>query len=303
MICSGRVHTPLHRHFSRLRSPAGPNAPHLQNKNGIGYFEHTARVTGDQQITLPFTSGQLDDVLKSLTVLDLNGGRIAGITYNSSAPTDRQLAELHLPADDKPTLVAFLSALRGARLEVRGGAAPVTGRLLGIERKTRTGGGATLEVDYLSLLTDSGEIRTAEISPAFSVRLLDPALAAKLARYLDLTVTAREPDTRRMTISTLGTGDRSLFLSYVTELPVWKSTYRIVLPSKSGELPLLQGWAIVDNPTAQDWENVRISLVAGAPQSFIQNLSQPFYTRRPVVALPESAALTPQTLQSTLSGG
>lgn len=40
---------------------------------------------------------------------------------------------------------------------------------------------------------------------------------------------------------------------------------------------------------------MELSLVAGAPQSFVQNISQPYYVRRPEVALPESAQLTPQT--------
>ena len=77
--------------------------------------------------------------------------------------------------------------------------------------------------------------------------------------------------------------------SYISEVPVWKTTYRIVLPSKNESEPLLQGWAIVDNTVGEDWSNVELSLVAGAPQSFIQQLSQPYYARRPVVPLPQNA--------------
>lgn len=92
-------------------------------------------------------------------------------------------------------------------------------------------------------------------------------------------------------------------MSYISEVPVWKSTYRIILPSKSGQNPLLQGWAIVDNTTGEDWEKVQLSLMAGAPQSFIQNLSQPYFSRRPVVGLPESFNAMPQTFESTLIPG
>jgi len=81
---------------------------------------------------------------------------------------------------------------------------------------------------------------------------------------------------------------------------VWKSTYRIILPQKAGEKPLFQGWAIVDNTIGEDWKDVQLSLIAGAPQSFIQDISQPLYARRPVVALPQSAILTPQTHEATL---
>ena len=272
-------------------------------KNGVGYFEHLGRVRDNQEVTVSFTSGQLNDVLKSLTVLDLNGGRITGVAYGSAAPVERQLSDLRIPTGDKTSLVEFLGALRGARLEVRNGSTVITGRLLSVERKTRISGGSTLEIDYLSLITDAGELHTTEISPAFSVRLLERSLAGQVERFLDLVSLAREPDTRKMVISTAGSGERNLFVSYISEAPVWKTTYRIVIGSKAGAKPLLQGWAIVDNTVGQDWENVDLSLVAGAPQSFIQNLSQPYYTQRPVIPLPEAVSTAPQTYESTLIPG
>jgi hypothetical protein len=271
-------------------------------KNGVGYFEHIGKVTGKQNVSIPFTSGQLNDVLKSLTVLDLDGGRITGVEYGSSAPLDRQLGDLRLPFDEKTTLTDFLNSLRGARLEIRNGNTVATGRLLSVERKTRMGGGATLEVDYVSLITDTGELKTTEVSPGFSVKLLDKGLAGKVDRVLDVISAGREADVRRMVVSTEGTGERSIFVSYISEVPVWKSTYRIVLP-KGGKQPLLQGWAIVDNTVGQDWDNVQLSLVAGAPQSFVQNLSQPYYTRRPVVPMPQDVMAAPQTYQATLIPG
>src|SRR6267154_4030501 len=104
-------------------------------KNGVGYFEHTGRVHGDQELRIEFTSSQLNDVLKSLTVLDLNGGRITGVGYNSVAPLSEQLKSLRLPLDETTTLESFLSALRGARIQVRNGAAVTSGRLLSVEQK------------------------------------------------------------------------------------------------------------------------------------------------------------------------
>jgi hypothetical protein len=103
-----------------------------------------------------------------------------------------------------------------------------------------------------------------------------------------------------MSFTASGSGDRDIFVSYISEVPVWKSTYRILLPEKPNEKPLLQGWAIVDNTIGEDWKDVQLSLVAGAPQSFIQDISQPFYARRPVVPLPESVMLTPQSHEATL---
>jgi hypothetical protein len=271
-------------------------------KNGVGYFEHVGQVRGNQDVAIPFTSGQLNDVLKSLTVLDQGGGRITGVAYGSSAPMDRQLGDLRLPIGERSSLTEFLGALRGARLEIKSGTTTLSGRLLSIEHKTRISGNVSLDIDYVSLIGDNGEVRTADLAPGFSVRLLDSALPARLERYLDIVSSGREPDLRRMIISTEGSGDRGIFVSYISEVPVWKSTYRIVL-GKGSRAPLLQGWAIVDNTVGQDWENVQLSLVAGAPQSFVQNLSQPYYSRRPEIGMPESASISPQTYQATLTPG
>jgi hypothetical protein len=269
-------------------------------KNGVGYFEHVGQIRGNQEVAIPFTSGQLNDVLKSLTVLDLGGGRITGVAYGSSAPAERQLGDLRLPVSERGSLTEFLGALRGARVEIKGGSTTLTGRLLGVERKARVAAGITVEAEYASVLTEHGELKTAELTPGFSVRLLDSGLPGRIDRYLDIVSAGREADVRRMVVSTEGAGDRNLFVSYISEVPVWKSTYRIVVGKGR---PLLQGWAIVDNTVGQDWENVQLSLVAGAPQSFVQNLSQPYYARRPEVGMPQSVSLAPQTYQATLIDG
>src|SRR5947199_8938646 len=139
-----------------------------------------------------------------------------------------------------------------------------------------------------------------ELGPGVSVRLAHHELNDEVGRYLNLVESSRARDLRRMTVSATGNGDRDIFVSYISEVPVWKSTYRIILPEKSNEKPLLQGWAIVDNTIGEDWKDVQLSLIAGAPQSFIQDISQPLYARRPVVALPQSAMLTPQTHEATM---
>jgi len=270
-------------------------------KNGVGYFEHLGRVHSSQDVHVDFTSAQLNDVLKSLTVLDLSGGKITGVGYNSEAPLARRLATLRLALGEKPTTAEFLSALRGARLEVRGGNNPaMTGKLLSVERKTQNGSNWTVETDEISLITDGGEIRSVDINPITSVRIAEKDLQVEVGKYLGLIASSRDQDVRRMTISTTGAGERNLYVSYISEVPIWKTTYRIVLPSKPEKNPLLQGWAIVDNTIGEDWNEVELSLVAGAPHSFIQELSQPYYGRRPVVPLPESVQLTPQTHAATL---
>jgi len=273
-------------------------------KNGVGYFEHRARARGSQELEIDFTTGQLNDVLKSLTVVDLGGGHISDIRYNSIAPLEERLRTLRLPFGEQISRMDFLSALRGARVEVADKGESRTGRLLTVEQEDRTtDSGTTYHAVLFSIVTDSGEMKNFELSPAVSVRLADRDLSEEVGRYLNLVGSSRAPDLRRMTVATTGDGERDIFVSYISEVPVWKSTYRIILPEKPGDQPLLEGWAIVDNTIGEDWKDVGLSLVAGAPQSFIQNISQPLYSRRPEVALPPSAMLTPQTHEATMSEG
>ncbi|HYN06425.1 MAG TPA: carboxypeptidase regulatory-like domain-containing protein [Vicinamibacterales bacterium] len=271
-------------------------------KSGVGYFEHLGKVRGNQQVTIDFTSGQLDDVLKSLTTLDLDGGRVAGVSYNSDASLDRRLSALRLPLGEQTTRAQFLSALRGARLEVRTPTARFVGRLLSVERFERRSNGDVTTVDAVALVSDAGDIQTIPLDPGVSVRIAETDLNQEVSRYLTAVASVRDQDLRRLTIATTGTGERDLFVSYVSEVPVWKATYRLVLPSSTEtRKPLLQGWAIVDNTVGEDWENVELSLVAGAPQSFIQQISRPYYMQRPVVPLPQRALMSPQTHQSALA--
>lgn len=275
-------------------------------KNGVGYFEHDGRVHGNQSVTIAFTTAQLNDVLKSLTAIDLNGGRITDVSYNSTAPLDQRLSTLQLPIGEKTTTAEFLDALRGARVEVHSGSESAVGRLLSVETVTASEKeddektSQTRTHTELSVITDSGDLRTFRLTPATSVHLLEHDLNEEVSRYLSLIASSRAADVRRMTISAEGSGDRELSVSYISEVPVWKSTYRIVLPSDARQKPLLQGWAVVDNTVGEDWDNVELSLIAGAPQSFVQEISQPYYARRPVVGLPELAMLTPQTHEQTL---
>jgi hypothetical protein len=153
----------------------------------------------------------------------------------------------------------------------------------------------TIEKFYLSIIASSGAVRVIELTPALSVRPLDANLQGQLDRYLELLSTTHSTGLRHLTLDALGVGQRELRVSYISEVPVWKSTYRMVFPRTSTGSAIVQGWAVVDNTVGADWDNVQLSLVAGAPQSFIQPLSQPIYTRRPEIPIATEEQTTPQT--------
>src|SRR5215216_2512748 len=224
-------------------------------KSGVGFFEHLGNVTGSGEIAIQFTSGQLNDALKSLTALDLDRGAISAISYNSVAPIEQQLAALRLPLGTNPSSLGLYEALRGTRVEVRSRAGTMVGRILSVERHDRTGtGGASEPVDVLTVVADDGAVRSVTPGPDVTVRIDERDVRGDLGRYLSVIASGRGQDVRRMVISTSGTGTRRVLVSYISEVPVWKSTYRLVLPDGADQ-PLLQGWAIVDNTVGEDWAN------------------------------------------------
>ena len=145
-------------------------------KNGVGYFEHAGTVNGDQRVAIDFTSSQLNDVLQSLTALDSKGGKVSAVSYNSTTPIEQQLNSLSLGLKDSPDTLDVYHAIRGQRVEVTGTGAPLLGRLVNIEHRKETDkNGATSEDHYfLIVATDTGALRTAEITDAVSVRMVDP---------------------------------------------------------------------------------------------------------------------------------
>ena len=272
-------------------------------KTGIGYFEHLATVTGNQSLAVQFTGDQLDDVLKSLTAVDLGDGRITGISYDSPTPTARRLQALRVPLAQNANTRQVLDALRGSRVEVRRAGAVVTGRLLNVERRVRQVEQHVVEQDEVTVVTDAGEIVTVDLDSATRVRVVDADLRQDVGRYLDIASSHGDRSPRRVVLSTVGNGQRQVLVSYVGEAAVWKTTYRLVFPSAGNGRPLLQGWAVVDNLSAADWDGVELSLVAGAPQAYRQPLSTPLFAVRPLVPLAASSNLVPQTHDAALMRG
>ena len=279
-------------------------------KNGVGFFEHAGRVTGDQAVSIDLTTAQLNDVLQSLTAIDLNGGHITGANYNSTTPLVQQLRALRLSLGEEPSQQALYDGLRGARAEVTGSGAPFEGRILSLEARTSPAGAdenkPATERLYLTLVSDAGGVRTLELTSATTVRLLDTPLRTDLNSYLTVLAGNRSEGVRHLTLTDRGTGTRDLRVSFLSEVPIWKSTYRILFTDPVGSSPAnaqtatLQGLSVIDNTTGEDWNNVQLSLIAGSPQSFIQPLAQPIYSRRPEIPIAQDAQLTPQTHDSAV---
>lgn len=267
--------------------------------SGVGYFEHFGKVQGEGVTELRFDQKQLNDILKSLVLQDLDGGMVSALQYPSSNPLEKTLSSFQVDLSSNPSLASLLQQLRGTQVSMELAGEKYQGTILGVEeRKTSEKKEAEpITVWYVNLL-DGASIRQIELSRVTRFELKDPELQNELTKALQAIARSRNQDKKSVTIRFSGQGERRIRLGYVVESPVWKTSYRLVLTDDAN---LLQGWAIVENQTDNDWNNVQLSLVSGQPISFVMNLYQPLYVRRPEVKLELYESLRPQTYEGGLS--
>jgi hypothetical protein len=260
-------------------------------KHGVGFFEREGNVAAGEEVRLEFRNADMNDILKSLTVTDGAGGQVTGIRYDSNATLEQRLEKYPFKIGDNEPLSAFLDTLKGASLEVRAGERTTRGVILGARRITAGSDAAKHEVsEQITLLVDSGEVTNYDLGALSSLRLLDPRLQGQLKEYLETVAQAKARDKRSVYIDSAKAGKRDLRLSYITPVAIWKSSYRLNLQASD---TTLEGWAIVDNTTDEDWNGVRLAVVSGRPISFISLLDTPRYGNRQVAELPEDRAAGP----------
>lgn len=257
--------------------------------SGVGYFEHFGTVTGNRVAELRFRTEQINDILKSLVLQDLDGGRVAAVNYASQEPLDRKLRSFQVDVSGNPALAELLGQLRGARVRLVIDDREVIGTILGVEPKQVGQGQAVVQRHVISVLS-GGTIRTAVIEDLREVTLLDERLQDELVRALEALAGARDQERKSVELRFVGEGERRVRVGYVVETPVWKTSYRLLLSDK----PSIQGWAVVENQTDSDWRDVQLSLVSGRPISFVQDLYTPLFVPRPVVVPELFAGLRPQ---------
>lgn len=261
-------------------------------RSGVGYFEHRGTVTGTQRSRLSFEAEQINDILKSMVLLDLSGGRIDSVSYGSKEPLERRLRSFGVDISGAPTIADLFVQLRGASIQATTPDGPVSGTILGVETRTvvETRGqepGTPVPTAFVNLVTGAG-VRPISIPSISAFELSDPALREDLSRALAALAEHRDSRMRSVELSFAGPdgAPRDVVVAYVHETPVWKTSYRLVLPEEEEGKPRLQGWAIVENTTDHDWTDVRLSLASGRPVSFVMDLFEPIFAPRQQVAVP-----------------
>jgi hypothetical protein len=276
--------------------------------NGVAYIERRGTVTGHAEINLSFKQSQVDDVLKSMVVLDLGQGRIGAVSYNSSAPPSARLADIPFsiePGTDggmQGGLAGVLRQLQGAKVVVSTATRTAAGSILTVEEhKQQFERDQTVAVKHALVITsDTGELISFDLAEVRSIRLTDEGAKRDISEFAHASASARRRDAKTIVVTSDGNGSREMLVSYIIAAPIWKTTYRVVLDAQNK--PFFQGWAIVDNVSDEDWNSVSLSLISGSPVSFIQPIQKPLYRYRPVVPMPDDLNIDPQVYEDGEGG-
>jgi len=256
-------------------------------KHGMGYLERRGKVTGDATVSFSFRADQMKDLLTSFYAVDLGGGTITSVRYDTAEPLARRLQEILIKVPESAALSQFLPQLKGARISAKVSGEDFAGRVLGLEPFTESSDGKIVRQGHrLVILTDGGAMRSADLAGIAELAILDEGLRADVVRLLDLALEGRRADAKRLAVTASGKGERELRVGYLVEMPVWKCSYRLILDPEDKEKALLQGWAQAENTSGEDWENIAVSFVAGNPLSFSMDMYTPLFVPRPTVPVP-----------------
>jgi hypothetical protein len=278
-------------------SAALPLSQVILFNNGIGYFQREGEIDGTARVDLSFPATDVNDLIKSLVLQDAHKGTISAISYDGQEPIERALQSFSLDLALNPTFGQLLNQARGEKVEVTlqagGATSSVTGTVLGMQSEP---GPNQKEEHQLNLLCADG-MRHVPLAQVQRVRFLNPALDTELRRALEVLAGSHNSQRRTVSLHVKGEGKRMVKLGYVVENPIWKATYRLLLGTKGQ--PTLQGWAVVENTSDEDWKDVRMALISGRPFTFQMDLYQPLFVPRPTVEPEMFASLRPPLYQST----
>lgn len=249
------------------------------SSGGIAQVQRVVEVQDDGFVRIDIPLEQVNDVLKSLLVSD-GGATLDAITLDGLSPVAESFATLPVKAASMGSLPELLGRLTGVTVRVASGGRSVQGAVLGVATdRVRGPDGQSVAEHRLSVMTEDKRIDVLRLGSDATVDILDEALRDRLALAVQSLGRAGNDSMRTLSIGLHGSGKRTVKLSYVTSAPVWKPAFRLILGEASKAR--LQGWAVLENATGRDWEQVDLTLVSGAPVTFTQKLHDRYWRTRP----------------------
>jgi hypothetical protein len=277
--------------------------------SGVGYFQREGQVDGSARIDLQFHTHDINDLLKSLVLQDSGGGHINTVNYDNRDPVEKTLKSFAIDLTSNPSLGDLLGQVRGERVEVisygeqgkEGQPTTLTGVIVGVQKQKKpVGKDQVVETEQLNLLTNDG-LQSVTLGQVQRIRFLKSELEQEFRKALEVLATAHDKQKKTVSLNFLGNGKRAVKVGYVIESPIWKTSYRLSLQKEGKEnKAFLQGWAIVENTTDEDWNQVSLGLISGRPISFQMDLYEPLYVPRPMVEPELFASLRPQSYSGNL---
>src|SRR5262249_14922818 len=205
--------------------------------------------------------------------------------------------------NNNPTFAQILTQARGEKVEVVmqqaavGQPGTLTGSIIGVEKQKIASKDGGQDVEVLNLWCAEG-VRSVRLNEVQRLRFTNAVIENEFRRALETLSLAHDTQKKAVSLHFSGEGKRKVQVGYVTESPIWKTSYRLILDKK--EKPYLQGWAVVENPTDEDWQGVEMALVSGRPISFRMDLYNPLFIARPLVEPELFASLRPPTYSGAL---
>ena len=258
--------------------------------SGVGYISRSGEVIDDARVDLTFPESDINDLLKSMVLEDFNKGRIAAVSYDSREPVARTLASFAINLNGNPTFAGIVAQMRGERVEIVAAPTATTpggklnGVIVGIEFQR--------DAAFLNLWCSEG-LRSVKLADVQQLKFSNSVIETEFQRALNVLATSHDSQKKSVSLHFAGDGKRKVQVGYVIDAPIWKTSYRLLLSEK--EKPYLQGWAMLENATDEDWNGVKMACISGRPVSFKMDLYNPLYVARPVVEPELFASLRPPT--------
>ncbi|MHA1488665.1 MAG: hypothetical protein ACTSRI_03300 [Promethearchaeota archaeon] len=277
-------------------------------KHGVSFYILDGSVKGKDIFELEFKIDEMNDVLKSLLVLDSSEkGYVSSISYDAAIDSFQLLKTIMLNIPDNDSFSSLLTQIKGAKIKLTiGSSEKITGTVMGIEFIERLNKEGKITEKLLTLLKDDDMVKKIPFSEISAFEILNDDLKKDLKFFLDSTIAGKKKDSKKISINCESGGDdnivRSIIVSYIRQSPIWKTSYRLIVSKKQEKENkcILSGWALIENVTNQDWEDIELSLVAGMPVSFVYDFYRPIYIERPIIEPPKVLSAQPTEIEDGL---
>jgi len=277
-------------------------------KHGVSYYILEGILKGTGKFELEFKIDEMNDILKSLFVLDTSkNGYISSISYDAALETNQLLKSIMLNIPDRDSFSSLVTQIKGADVILTvGGAKKISGKIMGIEYDEKLSKEEKITEKLLTLHEDDGMITKYKFSEIRSLEIMNEEIKKDLKFFLDTVIAGKKKDAKKILINCESGGDdeidRNIFVSYIRESPIWKTSYRLIMSKQQAleQKCLLSGWSLIENTTNQDWEDIELSLVAGMPVSFIYEFYRPIFIQRPVIQPPKVLSARPTEIEEGL---